>query len=416
VGEFRAIFAADVVSMLGTVVAAVALTVLVYQRTGSPAMAAAVMALAFVPQILGGALLGAAADRWSARRALVSCDLISAILVAAMMIPGVPVIGLLMLVFANGLISPVYQGVRSALLPEVLLPGPTYILGRALMRMVAQSAQIVGYGAGGLLLAIMSPRGTLALDAVSFAASATLLRFGTARRPAREAKRRSMTHDSLSGIRAVLGHRQTRRILLLGWLIPACAVAPEALAAPYATHIGQPARAAGFLLMAIPAGTIAANIIGARLSAARLQTAIIVPSGLLVFAPMAAFAVSPGLYAAIALLVVSGLGSAWAVGLDGLLIGAAPSALRSRALALQSAGLMFTQGAGFAFWGITAQYVPLAAVISAAATAGAAAVVALRPQLSRSRHRRNHRPRNHRPRNHHRQSHRPRSHRPYLRR
>lgn len=380
-GEFRAIFAADVVSMLGTVVAAVALTVLVYQRTGSPAMAASVMALAFVPQVLGGTLLGAAADRWPARRALVACDLISTILVAAMVIPGVPVFGLLMLVFANGLISPVYQGVRSALLPEVLPPGPTYILGRALMRMVAQSAQIAGYGAGGLLLAIVSPRGALALDAVSFAASATLLRFGTARRPAREASRRSMTHDSLSGIRAVLGHRQTRRILLFGWLIPACAVAPEALAAPYATHIGQPARAAGFLLMAIPAGTIAANIIGARLSPARLQTAIIVPSGLLVFAPMAAFAVSPGLFAAIALLVVSGLGSAWAVGLDGLLIRAAPSALRNRALALQSAGLMFTQGAGFAFWGITAQYVPLAAVISAAAIAGAAAVVALRPHV-----------------------------------
>jgi len=366
--------------MLGTVVAAVALTVLVYQRTGSPAMAASVMALAFLPQLLGGVLLGAAADRWPARGALVACDLISAILVAAMIIPGMPVIGLLMLLFANGLISPVYQGVRSALLPEVLSPGPMYILGRALMRMVAQSAQIVGFGAGGLLLAIMSPRAALALDAVSFAASAALLRFGTAGRPARESRRRSMTHDSLSGIRAVLGHRRTRRILLFGWLIAACAVAPEALAAPYATHIGQPARAAGFLLMGIPAGTIAANIIGARLLSARLQQAIIVPSGLLVFAPMAAFAVSPGLTPAIALLVISGLGSAWAVGLDALLIQAVPSVLRGRALALQNAGLMFTQGAGFALWGITGQYVLLAAVIPAAAIAGAAVVVTLRPQ------------------------------------
>ena len=38
--EFRAIFVADIVSMLGNVVAAVALTVLVYQQTGSPALAA----------------------------------------------------------------------------------------------------------------------------------------------------------------------------------------------------------------------------------------------------------------------------------------------------------------------------------------------------------------------------------------
>jgi len=62
-GEFRVVFAADIVSMLGTVVAAVALTVLVYQRTGSPALAASVMALAFMPYLLGGLLLGAAADR-----------------------------------------------------------------------------------------------------------------------------------------------------------------------------------------------------------------------------------------------------------------------------------------------------------------------------------------------------------------
>src|SRR5215471_11598858 len=56
-GEFRAIFAANIVSMLGTVVAAVALTVLVYQRTGSPALAALVMALAFLPYLPGGLLL-----------------------------------------------------------------------------------------------------------------------------------------------------------------------------------------------------------------------------------------------------------------------------------------------------------------------------------------------------------------------
>ena len=61
--EFRMIFVAHVVSMLGNVVAAVALTVLVYQQTGSPALAASVLALSFLPYLLGGALLGAAADR-----------------------------------------------------------------------------------------------------------------------------------------------------------------------------------------------------------------------------------------------------------------------------------------------------------------------------------------------------------------
>jgi predicted MFS family arabinose efflux permease len=381
--EFRVIFAADVVSMLGTVVAAVALTVLVYERTGSPALAASVMALAFLPYLLGGVLAGAAADRLPARRVLVACDLTSAALIAAMTIPGIPVPGLLVLLFANGLIAPVYQGVRSALLPDVLPSGPGYVLGRALMRMVAQSAQIAGYGVGGALLAVLSPRDALALDALSYAASAVLLRAGLAARSARAARAGqsgSVTRDSLAGARRALAHRQVRRILLFGWLVAACAIAPEALAAPYATYIGQPARAAGFLLIGIPAGTVVADVIVARLLPARLQRRIIVPAGLLVFCPLIGFAASPRLGLAIALLVASGLGFAWAPGLDGLLIDVTPLPLRGRALALQGAGLMFTQGAGFALWGIAAQYAPLIAVIPAAGVTGGVAVMTLRPR------------------------------------
>ena len=108
--EFRALFLANIVSMLGNVVAEVALTVLVYEQTRSPALAASVMALSFLPYLLGGALLGAAADRLPARGALVTGDVLSAVLVGAMVIPGMPVAALLGLVFANGLLAPVYQG------------------------------------------------------------------------------------------------------------------------------------------------------------------------------------------------------------------------------------------------------------------------------------------------------------------
>ena len=377
-------FLADIVSMLGNVVAAVALTVLVYEQTRSPALAASVMALAFLPYLLGGVLLGAAADRLPARRALVVCDLLSAALVAAMVLPGMPVAALLGLLFANGLLAPVYQGVRSAVLPDVLPPGPGYILGRSMMRMVAQSAQIAGYGAGGLLLTVVSPRGALAFDAASFLASAVLLRAGMARRPARHGRTGSMTGDSLRGIRRVLGYRPLRRLLLFGWLVPACAVAPEALAAPYASHIGQPVRVTGFLLMGIPAGTVLADLIAARLLPARSQRRLIVPAGLLTFVPLAGFAASPRLALALALLVICGLGSAWGAGLDGLLISTAPEELRGRALALSSAGLMFIQGAGFALWGIAGQYAPVTAVIPAAAAAGILVVLLLRPGPART--------------------------------
>jgi predicted MFS family arabinose efflux permease len=387
VRQFRVIFTANIVSMLGNVVSYVALTVLIYDRTGSAALAALVMALSFLPYLIGGTLLGAAVDRWPARRVLVACDLGSAVVVAVMVIPVVPVAGLLVLLLANGLIAPVYQGVRAAILPDILAPGAPYILGRSLMRLVSQGAQIAGYGVGGLLLAVLPPRGALAADALSFAASGLLLWLGLAQRPSRTApggqaspgQARAVAGDSLTGLRSTLAHRATRRVLLFGWLVPACAVAPEALAAPYAAHIGQPSRVAGFLLMGIPVGIVAADIVVARLLSPRWQQRLIVPAALLSFAALAAFAISPGLALALALLVVAGIGSAYMVGLDGLLVAVVPPDLRNRALALSNTGLMFTQGAGFALWGLAGQYAPLPAVIPAAAIAGAVAVIALRP-------------------------------------
>src|SRR6201992_2643356 len=246
--EFRSIFVANIVSMLGNVIASVALTVLIYQQTGSPALAALVMALSFLPYLIGGVLLSAIVDRLPARRGLVGCDLASAAGVGVMVIPGIPVAGLLVLLFGLGLIAPIFQSVRATVLPDVLPPGPPYVLGRSLMRLGAQSAQIAGYGAGGLLLAFLPPRGALAADAVSFGASALLLRVGLAFRGASGggaggAGRAggAMARDSLAGLRAVLAHPATRRIMLFGWLLPFCEVAPEALAAPYASFIGQPA-------------------------------------------------------------------------------------------------------------------------------------------------------------------------------
>jgi predicted MFS family arabinose efflux permease len=139
--------------------------------------------------------------------------------------------------------------------------------------------------------------------------------------------------------------------------------------------------------MAIPAGTVAADIIAARLLPTRRQRRVVLPAALLVFAPLAGFAALPGLAVVLGLLVISGLGSAWGAGIDGLLVEAAPGHLRSRALAVSSAGLMFTQGIGFGLWGVAGQFVPLAVVIPAAAVLGVITVVALRPSARQRRHR-----------------------------
>lgn len=57
VREFRYLFIADIQSQLGDQLARVALSVLVFSRTGSTLLTAAVFALTFLPAVLAGWVL-----------------------------------------------------------------------------------------------------------------------------------------------------------------------------------------------------------------------------------------------------------------------------------------------------------------------------------------------------------------------
>lgn len=185
VREFRAVFAAHLLSLLGVVVSELALTVLVYDLTGSPLLSALTFALGFLPYLVGGTLFAGVADRYPARRVLVTCDLICAGCVAVMVLPGTPVGGLLALRCLVAAVAPVFTGTRMAALTDILGEGDLYVLGRSLLRLVSQSALLIGFGAGGVLLAALSPRGAITITVGTFLCSAALLRLGTHARPAR---------------------------------------------------------------------------------------------------------------------------------------------------------------------------------------------------------------------------------------
>ena len=193
-----------------------------------------------------------------------------------------------------------------------------------------------------------------------------------------------MAGDSLRAVRSVLAHRQLRRIMLFGWLVPACSVAPEALAAPYASHIGEPVRVTGFLLMAIPAGTVLADLVAARLPADPAAAPPVVPRRAADVRAAGRVRRQPGAGPGPGPAGGVRTGLAWAAGLDGRSSRPRRTALRGRVLALSSSGLMFIQGAGFAFWGFAAQYAPVTVVIPAAAAAGVLVVLLFRPRPARA--------------------------------
>ncbi|AXI74051.1 MULTISPECIES: MFS transporter [Streptomyces] len=373
VREFRAVFAAHLLSLLGVVVSELALTVLVYDLTGSPLLSALTFALGLLPYVIGGTLFAGVADRYPARRVLVVCDLVCAVCVAAMLLPATPVAGLLALRCLVAAVAPVFTGTRMAALTDILGEGDLYVLGRSLLRIVSQSAMLLGFGAGGVLLTVLSPRGAITVTVVTFLCSAALLRLGTRDRPARTASSGSgatLLRESLSGARLVLGNRRIRALLLLFWLPAMFVVAPEALAAPYADAVGAPPAALGLLLCAMAVGHVGAELfVGAGLRP-RTRSRIVLPVAAVGLLPLVVYALRPGLPLALAALALAGMGASYVIGLDQWFVDAVPPELRGRAMTLLTAGLMTIQGAGMALAGLAAEFFPVHHVVAGSGIIG----------------------------------------------
>ncbi|MFD8673851.1 MFS transporter [Streptomyces seoulensis] len=372
VPEFRALFAAHVLSLLGTVVSEIALSVLVYDLTASPLMSALAFAVGFLPYALGGTLLAPVADRFPARRVLVVCDLVCAACVAVMVVPGTGVAVLLVLRCGVAVVSPVFSGTRMATLADVLGDGDAFVLGRSLIRIVSQSALLVGYGTGGLLLTVVSPRHALLITVGTFLASAALLRFGTRRRPARRRDR-----EQGGGTLVLLRKRRVLVLLLVFWVPAMFLVFPEALAAPYSHMLGAGSTGLGLLMCALPVGTIAGELFaGARLGAGTRER-IVLPLLCVAVVPYLGYALAPGLWPSLLLLVLAGACSAYTLGLDQWFVRAVPEELRGRAMTLLSAGLMTIQGVGMALAGVMAEVMGVRAAVVAAGVVGTVCCVGL---------------------------------------
>ncbi|NYS18471.1 MFS transporter [Streptomyces sp. SJ1-7] len=385
VTEFRAVFAAHLLSLLGVVVSELALTVLVYDLTGSPLLSALTFALGMLPYVIGGTLFAGVADRYPARRVLVVCDLVCAACVAVMLAPATPVAGLLALRCLVAAIAPVFTGTRMAALTDILGEGDLYVLGRSLLRIISQSAMLIGFGAGGVLLTVLSPRGAITITVVTFLCSAALLRFGTRNRPARaRSGSTTLLRESLSGARLVLGDRRIRALLLLFWLPPMFVVAPEALAAPYVAETGAGPAALGLLLCAMAVGHVGAELFVGSALRPRTRSRIVLPVAAAGLLPLVVYVVRPGLPLALAALALAGMGAAYVIGLDQWFVDAVPPELRGRAMTLLTAGLMTIQGAGMALAGLAAEFLPVHHVVAGAGIIGTAVALLVVAEVRRT--------------------------------
>ncbi len=263
--EYRTLWAADLISLLGDWAGRLALAYLVLQETGSPAWAAAVTAVSLAGFVGFGQVLATLADRFGRVSVMLVADLVRAAMFGAMLLD-LPAGALLALAFVAGLATPPFEAARSAALPDIV-PERRYGDALALSGISVQSAMVFGSALGGALLALVGARGALAINAASFLVSAALiLRLRSSAAAAASGPTHTVGGSLREGAADLFGDRMTRRALLIIVLISSFGTVDEALGVPYAAHVGLPDGFLGLLAAAVPLGTLIGTAVIARSS------------------------------------------------------------------------------------------------------------------------------------------------------
>jgi MFS family permease len=207
---FRRLLVARTVSHLGDGVAVTALVLLVQEARGTGTAVGALLLATSVPRFLGP-IAGAVVDRVEQRSLMIACDLGQALLfgVIAWSVPPFPV--LLGLVAAAAALDTLFAPAGRSAVPALVRP-EQMLRANALLSAAMNIRVVLGPVLGGVLVESLDFRGALAVNALSFVASAAALVGLPALRAETSEVVRGFLRTALDGLGYAWRHR------LLRWL------------------------------------------------------------------------------------------------------------------------------------------------------------------------------------------------------
>ena len=369
VREFRALWASQILSEGGDRLALVALTLLIYDKTGSPLLSAMAYAAGYVPWLIGGLIFSGLGDRLPRREVMVTCDVIRALVVAAMLVPRIPEAGLVGLLYLTTLAQAPFEAARSAILPDIL-QGERYALAAAVMQTSFRVAIVAGAAAGGVVVALIGSRPALGVDAATFAASAALVRCGTRARPATVEPGRGALEQLGEGVRLLLGDKRIRTLMMLGWLIALYSI-PEGIAAPYAARLSGGPVAAGLVIASGQVGAVLVTPIFTRNIGPLTRLRWMGPMAVCTCAVLPLTVFRPGLAASMAIFALSGTFAIYQIAANTAFVQWVPNERRAQAFGLANIGTVVGQGAALMMAAAAAEVIPPSTVIALGGGLGA---------------------------------------------
>jgi MFS family permease len=178
--NFFLLWFSQIISNFGDRLNQMALIGLIYARTpGSTIELAKLLSFTIIPVFLIGPIAGIYVDRWNRKYTMVSCDLLRGILV--LFIPlaithsksMVPIYILVFIIFS---ITRFFVPSKLSIIPDIV-EKDRLLLANSLTSTTMMIATIIGFGFGGIIVALLGPKGGFYVDSVTYFISALMVSF-----------------------------------------------------------------------------------------------------------------------------------------------------------------------------------------------------------------------------------------------
>lgn len=356
--DFVSVLIGQGVSAMGSAITMVAMPLLVLLMTGSGLLMGLVGILETGPDLLFGLPAGAYADRWDRRRVMIVADggraLLTALIPLAVIagLPAVPVI--LVVVAPINVLRVLFSAAQNASIPT--LAGRERLnAGAGYFEAVWAFGYVLGPALAGVLIALVGPGPTIALDALSFAFSAgsVMLVRRSLVPPASVEPRRRVLVDVREGLRYVLGHR-TLRITIAFYTALSLLMAPFVPAFTFflVRDRGMDAGGLGLMVSVFSVGMLIGALAATKLKGQRLGLRMLIASLVLGVGLAAGRLMPSALLLGLLGLAVGGSYSLIEVSYVTVRLGASPEALLGRVSTVAKTASIGVQPVGLLIGGL----------------------------------------------------------------
>lgn len=200
----RKLALASLLSGTGTNAASIALSFLIYERTGSAVWLSTTLLLTRGVTGFLTPVAGAMVDRFDRRPTMVISDLLGAVCWVGLLAAYQSSVGLVMVAFLASIVSLPFRIASRTVVPN-MVPDDQLAWANGLIGAAENVARIAGSALGGLIFAAMGARAVFGLNAASFLVSALIVATLRARFSASNQRAAEKIEGILDGFRTILG-------------------------------------------------------------------------------------------------------------------------------------------------------------------------------------------------------------------